>query len=141
MGMMTFVGGELKFKEVVPGNIADKILERQAPVVKRAIEQKGRELLNQKGYSENNTTGRSFEENEVSTSTKGNRYISIRPVGTRPNGRKTKRKAEVAFLNEYGVPGKRIAARKFMERALESVQKELDEIAQEEIDRIANQIF
>ena len=134
MGMMTYQGSEL-FITGVPDKLADRILEKQSPLVKAALEKKGAELLNQRGQSENNTTGRSFEEGQVKTSRKGNRYLNISPKGTRPNGRKTKRKAEVAFLNEYGVPGKRIEARRFIEAALDEIEERLLEIAQEEIDR------
>lgn len=60
--------------------------------------------------------------------------ISIYPQGTRKRGKKRVRNGEIAFLNEYGVPGREIAARpaiktataKAEEAAVEAGEKVFD---------------
>ena len=50
--------------------------------------------------------------------------ISIYPRGSRKRGKKTVRNAEIAFINEYGAPGRHIAARPAIDAANKKKEKE-----------------
>lgn len=63
-------------------------------------------------------------------------YLEIKPYGKNPGGA---RNAEVAFLNEYGVPSKRMAPRPFMQmardRGEDTVGKIMEKHISESIDK------
>lgn len=52
-------------------------------------------------------------------------YINVYPQGTRKRGRKRIRNAEIAFINEYGVPGRGIAARPAISISIEKAKEEI----------------
>lgn len=51
-------------------------------------------------------------------------YINVYPQGTRKRGGKSVRNAEIAFINEYGAPGRHIAARPAIGTANAKTEKE-----------------
>lgn len=53
--------------------------------------------------------------------------VKIKFEGSRPNGNKTKRNAEVAFLNEYGVPSKGMPAKNWIQNANEAAADAMTE--------------
>lgn len=126
---------ELTKVVVFPEDLTDEILKEMAQRIKPAIEREARERLG------DGITAKSFTIKKAKTNTQGVRYKDVAPTGTRPNGRKEKRKAEVAFLNEYGVPSKGMSARKFMEAAVEAEEDALKEIAQKAINKYIDKIF
>ena len=127
-----FGGGSLSY---APDELVKKILNRQADVVVRALEKSGHERLNVKGKSQH-ITEKSFKKKNIKRDANGDRYKDVLPTGERPNGKnKTKRKAEVAFLNEHGVPSKRMVARQFIAAAIDAVEDELVKIAQEALEK------
>lgn len=126
--------GFIKENKITAG-MAEEILQEQAQLAKRKIEESARKRLNVKGYSEG-ITEESFQVKTVKVNRKGDHYLDIAPTGTRPNGKNgKKRKAEVAFLNEFGVPGKNMEAREFITIARDEMEDDLEKIAQKVIDR------
>lgn len=126
--------GFIKENKITAG-MAEEILQEQAQLAKRKIEESARKRLNVKGYSEG-ITEESFSVKTVKVNRNGDYYLDIAPTGMRPNGKSgKKRKAEVAFLNEFGVPGKRMKAREFITIARDEMEDDLEKIAQKIIDR------
>ncbi|MEN6594695.1 MAG: hypothetical protein ABFC31_07120 [Clostridiaceae bacterium] len=95
----------------------DAILKRQAAIIVPEQEKNARSLLNEKGMSVG-ITSQSIRAKSPTTQD-GVRCLTITFVGTRPNGNGTKRTAEVAFINEYGIAG-RMSARNFIAKANEA---------------------
>lgn len=105
----------------------DKILTRQAEILKPEQERNALNLLDEAGKSIG-ITARSISINKPKTASGGTRVLTITFTGTRSDGGSVRRTAEVAFLNEYGV-GKRMSARRFISRANEDKADECAEIA------------
>ena len=104
----------------LPDSMLDEMLDAEADVVERAQQNKARAY---RVYR----TGMTLEsiKRGKKRKTKDGRAVVVAPQGK--NDRRT-RNAEVAFLNEYGVPKRGIAARPFIrdaneECADEAVQK------------------
>ncbi len=106
----------------------DKILRRQAAIIIPAQEKNARSLLNERGQSVG-ITSRSIVAKNPTTASGGFRVLSITFRGTRPNGSKRKRTAEVAFLNEFGVASKGMNSRRFIEKSNEESADECAELA------------
>lgn len=104
----------------------DAILTRQASILVPEQVKNAATLLNEKGMSVG-ITSRSIKA-KAPTTVDGVRCLTITFVGTRPNGKGTKRTGEVAFLNEYGIAG-RMSARNFIARANEAKADECAEVA------------
>ena len=92
----------------LPDSVADGILEAEADVIVQAQrEEIGRQW---KGpYSEGISAG-AVKKGKVKEGRAG-RSITVSPQGSRKRGGKSVRNAEIAFINEYGAPGRGIAAR------------------------------
>lgn len=76
-------------------------------------------------------TGQMKESIEVDSAIKTSgldRYVDVYPRGTRADG---VRNAEVAFIHEYGAPGKHISAKAWIKQANESVAERADAAAME----------
>lgn len=92
----------------LPDSVIEGILNAEADVVVPA----------QRSEIENKWTG-PYSEGISANSIKKGKFkktpdggtISIYPQGTRKRGQKRVRNAEIAFINEYGAPGRGIAAR------------------------------
>lgn len=139
MARMSYKTPEAK-KSILTDDMADEILDEISRPVKSAIEREAAARLNEKGKS-TGITRDSFVIGPIKRSKDDVKYRDIEPKGLRPNGKKQKRKAEVAFVNEYGVPSKRMKARKFMEIAVFSQVSELQKIAQKVIDKYTDQML
>lgn len=92
----------------LPDSVADGILGAEADVIVQAQrEEIGRQW---KGpYSEGISAG-AVKKGKVKEGQAG-RSITVSPQGSRKRGGKSVRNAEIAFINEYGAPGRGIAAR------------------------------
>jgi len=104
----------------------DNILVAQASIVVPEQIKNARSMLNEKGYSVG-ITSQSVKA-QSPKNIKGSRGLYITFVGSRPNGRKSKRTAEVAYLNEFGISG-RMSSRGFIAKANESTADECAETA------------
>lgn len=106
----------------MPDSVLDDMLKAEAAVVVKAHKASiSRFNLIRTGKLLN-----SIRSGRVKKSTVG-KYIIISPAGTYPN-RKT-RAAEVAFINEYGAPGRGIPARQWLKEANEACAEEATKAA------------
>ena len=114
---------ELQLSHEQLAGLPDTVLE--AEVVERAQKAKGRAY----GVYRTGMTLESIKRGKK-RKTKDGRAVDVAPQGKNARGN---RNAEVAYLNEYGVPGKNIAPRPFIRDANE-------ECADEAVEK-ANQVF
>ena len=115
----------------LPDSVADGILEAEADVIVQAQrEELGRQW---KGpYSEGISAG-AVKKGKVQAGQAG-RSITVSPQGSRKRGGKSVRNAEIAFINEYGAPGRGIAARP----AIAAANAKAEEAAVEAGERVFN---
>ena len=115
----------------LPDSVADGILEAEADVIVEAQrEEIGRQW---KGpYSEGISAG-AVKKGKVKEGRAG-RSITVSPQGSRKRGGKSVRNAEIAFINEYGAPGRGIAARP----AIAAANAKAEEAAVEAGERVFN---
>lgn len=115
----------------LPDSVADGILEAEADVIVQAQrEEIGRQW---KGpYSEGISAG-AVKKGKVKEGQAG-RSITVSPQGSRKRGGKSVRNAEIAFINEYGAPGRGIAARP----AIAAANAKAEEAAVEAGERVFN---
>ena len=115
----------------LPDSVADGILEAEADVIGQAQrEEIGRQW---KGpYSEGISAG-AVKKGKVKEGQAG-RSITVSPQGSRKRGGKSVRNAEIAFINEYGAPGRGIAARP----AIAAANAKAEEAAVEAGERVFN---
>ncbi len=115
----------------LPDSVADGILEAEADVIVQAQrEEIGRQW---KGpYSEGISAG-AVKKGKVKEGRAG-RSITVSPQGSRKRGGKSVRNAEIAFINEYGAPGRGIAARP----AIAAANAKAEEAAVEAGERVFN---
>lgn len=115
----------------LPDSVADGILEEEADVIVQAQrEEIGRQW---KGpYSEGISAG-AVKKGKVKEGRAG-RSITVSPQGSRKRGGKSVRNAEIAFINEYGAPGRGIAARP----AIAAANAKAEEAAVEAGERVFN---
>lgn len=115
----------------LPDSVADGILGAEADVIVQAQrEEIGRQW---KGpYSEGISAG-AVKKGKVKEGQAG-RSITVSPQGSRKRGGKSVRNAEIAFINEYGAPGRGIAARP----AIAAANAKAEEEAVEAGERVFN---
>lgn len=111
--------------EEVPDSVLDEMLIAGAEIVADEQRKTAKSMLGEKGRGRG-ITSNSIAVKKPQKSKNGGREISITFEGSRPNGNKTKRNAEVAFINEYGKRGQpakqfiRIANEASADRAAEA---------------------
>lgn len=92
----------------LPDGVVDDILNAEADVIADAQQS---EIQRQwRGPYSLGISARAIKKGKVKKNRDG-RSLSIYPQGTRKRGGKSTRNAEIAFINEYGAPGRGIAAR------------------------------
>lgn len=108
----------------LPDSVADGILDAEADVIVRAQrEEIGRRW---KGPYSLGISAESIEKGKVKKGRTG-RSVTVSPQGERRRGGKSIRNGEIAFLNEYGVPGRKIAARPAIAAANAKAEQEAAE--------------
>lgn len=115
----------------LPDSVGEDILNAEADVIVSAQrEEIGRRWRGR--YSEG-ISAQSVKKGPVKRA--GSRQsISVYPKGTRKRGKKTVRNAEIAFINEYGAPGRGIAARP----AIAAANAKAEQTAAEAGERVFN---
>lgn len=97
----------------LPDSVVDDMLNAGADVVAEA--QRAEIQRQWKGSYSMGISAKSIKKAKKIRTTKylgiTGRYINIYPQGTRKRGKKSIRNAEIAFINEYGAPGRGIASR------------------------------
>lgn len=106
----------------MPDSVLDDMLKAEAAVVVKAH----KASISNFGLVDTGKLLNSIKFGTVKKSSDG-KYIIVSPSGTYPN-RKT-RVAEVAFINEYGAPGRGIPARQWMKEANEACAEEATKAA------------
>lgn len=107
----------------LPDSVIEGILEAEADVILPA---QRAEIEKQWNGPKNLSTGmsaKSIKKGKVKKDRDG-RSLSIYPQGTRKRGGRSTRNAEIAFINEYGAPGRHIAARPAIDAANKKKEKE-----------------
>lgn len=120
--------GKFSAEEVAasPVETQDKILLAQAAIIVPEQVKNARGMLNEKGFSVGITS--ESVKAQSPKNIRGSRGLYITFEGLRPNGRSSKRTAEVAFINEYGIAG-RMSKRNFIAKANEDTAEQCNEIA------------
>lgn len=106
----------LEIPGVVPDSVMAEMLDAAADIIEPEIKKNADTLLNEKGWSIKGTL-KSITRVKMKTGKEGDRYLLINFRGTRQDG---KNASEIAFINEYGDPRKKMSARFFIQKALDA---------------------
>ena len=104
--------------ENLPDELIADMLFAEAEIVGREQSATGRAM----GVVETGKTVESITYEKKLKTTSSGKAVYVYPRGNRPNGKTTKRNAEVAFINEYGKRGQ--PARPFIRTANEKASDE-----------------
>ena len=120
----------------LPDSVIEGILEAEADVILPA---QRAEIEKQWNGPKNFSTGMSAKsvKKGKAKKEKDGRSITVYPQGSRKRGGQTTRNAEIAFINEYGAPGRHIAARP----AIDAANKKKEEEAVAAGERVYNQFL
>lgn len=105
--------GDLGALAQLPDSVAEDILTAEADIVEAEQKITAREMLN--GPYSTGKTAAAIKRTKIKK-TKDGKSLTIYPQGKREKG---KRSAEVAFINEFGAPGKKQEPRQFIRTANE----------------------
>lgn len=94
----------------IPDDVAQDMLDAEAQVVVEAQIAQGMAM----GVYDTGDTLRSIRRGRMKRTKEGGRAVYVTPQGVNDKG---ERNAAVAFMNEYGVPSRRIPARPFIATA------------------------
>ncbi len=94
----------------IPDDVAQAMLDAEAQVVEEAQIAQGMAM----GVYDTGDTLRSIRRGRMKRTKEGGRAVYVTPQGVNDKG---ERNAAVAFMNEYGVPSRRIPARPFIATA------------------------
>lgn len=118
----------------LPESVIDGILDAEAEVIAAAQRE---EIEKQwRGPHSLGISSKSIKKGKAKKDKDG-RSLSVYPQGTRKRGGQTTRNAEIAFINEYGAPGRHIAARP----AIDAANKKKEEEAVAAGERVYNQFL
>ena len=98
----------------LPDSVVEGILDAEADII---VAQQQHEVGSQwRGPYSEQLSAKSIKKGKVKK-TKDGRSLSIYPQGTRKRGGQSTRNAEIAFINEFGAPGRGIPARPAIDTA------------------------
>ena len=98
----------------LPDSVVEGILDAEADII---VAQQQHEVGSQwRGPYSEQLSAKSIKKGKVKK-TRDGRYITISPQGTRKRGGRSTRNAEIAFINEFGAPGRGIQARPAIDTA------------------------
>lgn len=121
----------LSFRELaqIPDEVVDDMLNAQADIAAAAQQEEAKKML--VGDYVTGTTALSIKKGKIKLKN-GQRVLYVTPTGTRKRGKRKiskTRNAEIAFINEYGDPGRRIPARPFIRTANERTAAQQEKAA------------
>ena len=121
----------LSFRELaqIPDEVVDNMLNAQADIAAAAQQEEAKKML--VGDYVTGTTALSIKKGKIKLKN-GQRVLYVTPTGTRKRGKRKiskTRNAEIAFINEYGYPGRRIPARPFIRTANERTAAQQEKAA------------
>lgn len=105
----------------LPDSVVDGILDAEADIILSA--QREEIEKHWRGPHSAGISAKSIKKGKIKKGKDG-RSISVYPQGTRKRGGRIIRNAEIAFINEYGAPKKRIAARPAIDTANKKNERE-----------------
>ncbi len=105
----------------LPSEVVEGILNAEADVIVPA--QRAEIQKRWKGPYSQGISAKSIKKTDVKIKKDGH-CIYIYPQGSRKRGRKSIRNGEIAFINEYGVPGRGIASRPAIAAANAKAEKQ-----------------
>ena len=120
----------------LPDSVIDGILNAEADVIVPAQRAEIEKQWNGAKVPPTGISAKSIQKGKVKKDRDG-RSLSVYPKGTRKRGGQTTRNAEIAFINEYGAPGRHIAARP----AIDAANKKKEEEAVAAGERVYNQFL
>lgn len=113
--------GDLAELAALPERVVEDILNAEADVI---VEAQRSEIESRwKSPCSEGISAKSVKKGKVKKTDDG-RVIYVYPQGTRKRGKHSVRNAEIAFINEYGAPGRHIAARPAISAANAKKEKE-----------------
>lgn len=98
----------------LPDSVIEGVLNAEADII--VAEQQNEVGTQWRGQYSEQISAKSIKKGKVKK-TKDGHYITISPQGTRKRRGRSTRNAEIAFINEYGAPGRHIAARPAIDTA------------------------
>lgn len=105
----------------LPDSVIEGMLNAEADII--VAEQQRQVGTQWQGQYSEKISAKSIKKGKVKK-TKDGYYITISPQGTRKRGGRSTRNAEIAFINEYGAPGRHIAARPAIDTANKKKESE-----------------
>lgn len=118
----------------LPDSVIEGMLNAEADII--VAEQQRQVGTQWQGQYSEKISAESIKKGKVKK-TKDGYYITISPQGTRKRGGRSTRNAEIAFINEYGAPGRHIAARP----AIDAANKKKEKEAADAGERVYNQFL
>lgn len=126
MGRLTVNGidalsNDLAALAMLPDKVISDILNAEADVITTA--QQSEIAGRWRGPHSMGISAKSVKKGKVKKGRDG-QSVAVYPKGTRRRGGKSIRNAEIAFINEYGAPGRHIAARPAIDAANRKKERE-----------------
>lgn len=115
------IAGDFAALASLPDRVIESILNAEADVIVSA--QRSEIESRWRGPYSAGISAKSVKKGMVKKGRDG-RFISVYPQGSRKRGGRSTRNAEIAFINEYGAPGRHIAARPAIDTANRKKEKE-----------------
>ncbi len=131
-GFTETLGGDIGL-ENIPESVMFDMLDAEADVVERAHKAKAEAY---EGY-DTRTMIESIKRGKKIRGKNGC-YVQVQPQGKRQRGERSIRNAEIAYLNEYGMPKRGIAPRPFIRDANEECADEAVAAAEKVYDAYLN---
>lgn len=138
-GLDAVIGELEKVGELGTDEEAERILNAMAdaaePVMRRNAE---KDVIGLRGKWTGGTK-KSIGRTKMKKRRDGGRVMYLYPQGERERGKEKKsvtRNGEIGFLNEYGVPSKKMMARKWVEKTAVQAETAVEAAVVKEIDRL-----
>ena len=105
----------------LPDSVIEGMLDAEADII---VTEQQHEVRSQwRGRYSEQISAKSIKKGKVKKAKDGH-YITISPQGTRKRHGRSTKNAEIAFINEYGAPGRHIAARPAIDAANKKKESE-----------------
>lgn len=132
--------GELGRLEVIgTDEEAERILNAMADAIEPVMKRNARKEIIGIRDSWTGTTQESVGRTKMKRLKNGGHAMYLYPQGERVRGKKKKRQtrnAEIGFYNEYGVPSRKMAARRWVSKSVEEAEGLAEEAVVREIERL-----
>lgn len=137
-GLDATIGELEKVGELGTDEEAERILNAMADAVEPFMRRNAeKDVIGLRGKWTGGTK-KSIDRTGMQRRKNGGRVMYLYPQGERERGKKQKktRNGEIGFLNEYGVPSKKMMARKWVEKTAVQAETAVEAAVVKEIDRL-----